>query len=312
MSVRYVGKESASEVAAAVGSLTKSGEAEARLLLQRKSGKVEVVAKLKGKSMDRQAANAIKGLVSVGFLAAALAKTNVIRSASQAAAAVKKAVKAARNRVVRGVSQLWGERAVHLLETRASVAKTNDMQKVLTMQSATEKEEQKEGQGKRKKQALPPAFTKLCSRKLMLQQIAEAGGPEELTAKKGWFRLGMDIAGEVGYEPGGYTTRMGDVFKRAYLNLSDQPRGDAAIAKRQRRRLNRVDGGVAGPRLPPPRKIAEQLHTEQAMCRAARIFKEVAGRCVRVVDLVPVLRRKFEENVKSGAIKEPEGEGDSR
>lgn len=120
----------------------------------------------------------------------------------------------------------------------------------------------------------------------------------------------MDIAREVGYEPGGYTTRMGDVLKRAYLNLSDQPEGDAAIAERQWRRLNRVDGGVAGPRLPPPRKIAEQLHTEQAMRRAAGIFKKVAGRCVRVVDLVPVLRRKFEESVKSGAIKEPEGEGE--
>lgn len=53
------------------------------------------------------------------------------------------------------------------------------------MQSATEREEQKEGQGKRKKQALPPAFTKLCSRELMLQRIAEAGGTEGADSKEG-------------------------------------------------------------------------------------------------------------------------------
>jgi hypothetical protein len=72
--------------------------------------------------------------------------------------------------------------------------------------------------------------------------------------------------------------------------------------------MNRIDGDVVGLRLPPLKKISQQLHGEQAV--RAGVFKEVVGRSMQVVDLAPVLQKKFEEGVANGAIREPDGEGE--
>jgi hypothetical protein len=155
-----------------------------QLLLQRSLGKVEVVARVQEKNINRQTGTAIKGLISAGFSAAALAKINIIRRASQGATAVRKAMRAAQIKVIKRVSNLWEERSVHLLGTRASAAKTNVMRKVLTMESTMEKEERIAKGTARRIQPLAAEFTKLCTSKMLLQRVAEAGGAGNLTKKK--------------------------------------------------------------------------------------------------------------------------------
>lgn len=222
---------------------------------------------------------------------------------------VRQKVREARKKSVQKVSKWWADRAPHLLGTKASFEKTNTLRKVLTMESTTQVNQRMGQKESKKKQLIPSRFTELCPPELLLRRVAEAGGRGQLEKERGWQRFGLALADEVGFETAGYATRMGDLVKRYYLSQQPvAPDKTVLIAERNRRRLNMVDGSVAGPRPPTVQQMQRRLGLEQSV-RAGQSM-ELAGRRARVVDVAQASRRKFEEAVEKGGVVVPPGEGE--
>jgi hypothetical protein len=281
-----------------------------QVLDQKSCGAAAVVFSRKSKwsKIDkRNGKKILDALAMTGLSESALTSTNRLRTASLSAKIKKKAVKIIRQKVVQDINKTWESRGRHLLGTKVSLSKTNTTRKILTMESRSEVRDRGRAEPRAKKQSIPQAFKSSCPPALLLQRIEEAGGPIELNRSKGWSKLRRQLAEEVGFHQEGYLPKMGAVLKQYASSLPEPPEGLMTGAKRLRRRLNRVAGGIAGPRLPTGAVLAEEMVTAQSV--RAGVLKEVNGVKMRSVDFRALYKDKNEAAVKSGGIKVPHGEG---